>query len=283
MPRARRDARSFALALRLCAIVSCPTVTLAAQDTSALAPGNARVDGKRIRPYTYRYAVYQVPTSDAEPGTRTGRVGTLIERVELSPLKGDTVIIQSRQTLLCAGDTSVDTLILDRRTLAPLAQRTTWNARYPHRGHYRRGTNFHGDSLFHFGTIPEESIDKVLARPAFFEGTEALLLRALRDPRSVTTPFMVARLSYDETRPRFLQGDALVHVRDTVRSPVRTRSGNVWVLRFGGTTYWVTKDSLEVLEWEEPQGEGGFLYRFVFEEAPSRSGPGLMIPEAWCP
>ncbi len=261
--RRREPPARWVLALLLSCGALCIGVGVAAQDAMAIAPGDARVDGLRIRAFTHRYYMYQV----FDTGTAPERVGQLTERVQLAVVGRDTVIIQTRGTVMHAADTSVDSLTLNRRTLAPLAQRETWNSQSPHRGWLRRGTDFHGDTASHFGTIPEESFDRKFTRKAFFEGTEILLLLALQ-PQFVRAgaSFTVATWSYGRTlRPLLEQSKALVHVRGSARFPVQAHGRDVWVSRFGESTYWVAKDSLEVVQWEEYPEEAGFSYRFVRE------------------
>ena len=141
-----RSARISLRAIRLLTTVPCLAVGLLGQGTQTVVPGDARVDGLKIHAYTRSYVLYEVPLPgphvevpfDAPPGPTGARYLRLLERVEVVPVDRDTLIVQTHTRVYNSGVRDSDTLKVHGHTLAPIAQRTTWDAPYPRKDRYVR-------------------------------------------------------------------------------------------------------------------------------------------------
>lgn len=244
-------------AAQICVALSLTAPPVASQDTTTIVPGDARVGGAKLQPYTRRYAVYATPSTQGSDGI-VGHVGTLRETVELILLDGDTMVLQIREIDLGGRGVELDSITLDRHTLAPLV----WRISQPGEN-YHGGVVFKGTKVSHFGVLANDSFDSLFPRPAFFEGTEPLLLPSLVGSPWLAAPVKVSMLGYDETEQLFTSDDATVRVVPSAPPMVKRDTAGIAVVSFGSLTFWVRKNSGETVEWEEPPGEGGFILRFV--------------------
>lgn len=234
------------------------TLPCAPQDAGIVVPGDRRVDGTRVLPYHKQYQVYSVRSS-AEARATVEATGTLTESVKLVPFRGDTALLYVRARNLGEPGRQVDTIILARHSLTPLVWRT-W---YPP-GTYFGGATFDGRKVSYSGVNTGEPIDTVLPRLGFFEETETLLVPLLYSQMRVL-PVRVSTVGFYDVEQFFTANEVTF---DVVRPPPPPAVGDtvgIVVVRLGGTRYWLRRGSNEIVQWEEPPGEGGFGLRFVLK------------------
>jgi hypothetical protein len=227
------------------------------QGAGLVMPGDGRVDAGTIRAYRRRYAVYSVPSSGM--GTRVELIGSLTEDVELVRRGRDTALLRVRELTFGGREGERDSIILDRRSLAPLIWRT-WSLA----GTFSSGARFDGREVSYVGSDSSVALDTVLPRPGFLDGTETLLIPLLLT-KVRATPLRVSTVGFDDMAQVFATNDVgLTLVRPTPPPAARDTVGLV-VVRFGGSQYWINRGNGEVVQWEEPSGEGGFGLRFVLK------------------
>jgi len=232
----------------------------ASQETGRIIPGDARVDASAVHAYTRNYSVYAVRSRESTEDS-VELIGTLTETVTFTSIRGDTVLVLIRDLRYGGPSAERDSLTLRRHSLAPL----TWRA-WREDGMYLGGAAFQGRKVSYRGALPGQASDTILPRPAFFEGTETLLLASLPITQDLSAPLKVSMAGYYDIERLFTVYEATVGILRGAPAPVGGDSAAVVTLRFGSSTYWVRRNTRVTVQWEDPPGEGGFAMRFVLRE-----------------
>ena len=236
------------------------------QQPSVLRPGDSRLDGSRIRPYTIHYGLFEVDQG-LDSTEEVTRVASITDRVQLIRVPHDSVILRIREEFWSAGDTSFDTLVLNRRTLAPIMDRqTSWN-KGGGVNPVHEGFDFRGDTVAFLGQSPDFSLDTTLKDgPAFFYESVPLILQALRDTTLLSTTLPIYMVDHNEHIYTYILArvDTISGLRstDSLKLP---NSRNRWILTTPIGTIWVDKKSLHVVRLEHQTEDADFLWRLVQE------------------
>jgi hypothetical protein len=241
----------FVTALALLVLAAAPSLRAQSSPATAVArPGDGVVQGRRLALAQRQFAITSTDCDGPEPGP-TVPAGSLSEDLRLL---GDTALVAVREWR--HGDTAtVDTTVLDRKTLRPLWSHT----------HFADGSSavweFRGRRVQWTAArrVVRDWLDSTIDEPAFFAGAIELLLAA--SPRlSQLGSEMVFPLIDLQPGPGETSSFAVspLTVRVTGSEIVTLPSGDrvdAWVVRTDprGWTYWIEQRKHEVIKWYVPQ------------------------------
>ncbi len=189
--------------------------------------------------------------------------GSLVEQTRLV---GDTTLLAIREWRWTDRPRVSDTTSYERSTLAPL-----WN--HAHSQSWSASWEVHGPHAAFVSQQPggaRESVDSTIEEPAFLAGSTHLLISVT--PR-LYAPGVLVRFSLLDLvqepgeRPSFAVHRANARVTGSETVTVSARRIEAWVVTVdeppGGRTYWIDKDSHEVLMWRVPGYESVCPEKYV--------------------
>ena len=250
----RKYIRAFGTALAVLVLAAAPSLRAQSSPATVARPGDGAVQGRRL-PLSHReFAITSSTDCDRPEAGPTVAAGSLSEDLHVL---GDTALVAIREWR--HSDTAtVDTTVLDRKTLRPLWSRT----------HFADGSTavweFRGRRVQWTVAQPRvvvDWLDSTIAEPAFFAGAVELLLAAsqrlsrlgsemvfplidLHAGPGASTSFAVSNLT------------ARVTGSEVVTFPNGGRV-DAWVVSTDplGWTYWIEQRKHEVIKWHVPQFE----------------------------
>jgi len=203
-------------------------------------------------------------------GSDTQKAGghgyTWVDRVEFVLGYGDSVMLYTRHST----DSTfpfypfADSIWLDRRTLAPQRERltyTTFTERY----------DIHGPHVSYWSAWRDrglpETVDTILPGPAFLKGTAPLLLEALPDLFGRRPGLRAYVLYYHAPAGRVFRYAVQAKVLADARLLHRGRTVDTWLVSFGANErYWLSSDSLQVLQVDYADPEADRTSRWILED-----------------
>jgi hypothetical protein len=263
MPRGRHLAKPVALtpkcvpyfvtALAL-GLGTVPSLRAQSSSATVARPGNGMVQGRRLTLSRRGFAITSSTDCDKPEAGPPLSVGSFFEDLRLL---GDTALVAIREWR--HSDTAtVDTTVLDRKTLQPLWSRT----------HFPDGSStvweFRGRRVQWTAAQPRvvsDWLDSTLGEPAFFAGAVELLLAA--SPRlsrlGSEMVFPLIDLHMGPGEPSSFAVSTLT-VRVIGSEIVPLPSGQrveAWVVTTDppGWTYWIEQRKHEVIKWHVPSVE----------------------------
>ncbi len=244
----------FVPALTLLGLATVPSLCAQSSSATVAQPGNGVVQGRRLALSRRGFAITSSTDCDKPEAGPTLSVGTFFEDLRLL---GDTALVAIRERR--HSDTAtVDTTVLDRKTLRPLWSRT----------HFPDGSStvweFRGRRVQWTAAQPRvvsDWLDSTIDEPAFFAGAIELLLAA--SPRlsqlGSEVVFPLIDLHMGPGKPSSFAVSTLT-ARVTRSEIVTLPSGGrveAWVVSTDpdGWTYWIEQRKHEVIKWHVPPVE----------------------------
>lgn len=239
-----------------------------AQDKSVLAPGDRRVDGRRIVQYARCYEVSEIHR-DRQQLDSVIDIGDLEETVQFQVMSSDTSILQVRKLRLASYGVEVESLVVARRSLAPISlvrfQAPTAAVPYQEGFTSRGQLVVHGNRLSHTGVNSSQSVDTSLTSGAFLRGSESLLFEAMSSVRFLGTPLRASIADFDENQLIFEIYEDPIVFRGTDRISAE-EVDTVLRVQVGESTFWLDFDSHNPLQWDEPLEESRIIRRFRIKD-----------------
>lgn len=242
----------FVTALALLVLAAVPSLRAQSSSATVARPGNGVVQGRRLALSHREFAITSSTDCDQPEAGPTVSAGSFFEDLRLL---GDTALVAVREWRH-ADTATVDTTVLDRKTLQPLWSRT----------HFADGSStgweFRGRRVQWTAAEPRvvsDWLDSTIDEPAFFAGAIELLLAA--SPRlSRLGSEMVFPLIDLHAGPGDRSSFAVstLTARVTGSELVTLPSGGrveAWVVSTDphGWTYWIEQRKHEVIKWHVPQ------------------------------
>jgi len=237
--------------------------------------GDTIVVGRLVKPHTRKYTGYYLPCPYT--GDSTERFAAIEDRLDLISRSTDTLLRRIRESTYSDGRVVLDTVLYDRATLAPRAQR--WHLeRSPEGVSLATGFDVRGRRVSWFseeGTESHQGLDTTFADAPFLVGTEDLLVQAipvLYKPNAlVSLPMADLRRGGIDTTGRLTYYLAFYHVAaDVLGSEPRGLH-----VEIAHVDFWVDPHTHEVLEWQEPADEGTCPARYIPMETMTSFRVGL--------
>jgi hypothetical protein len=248
------DIRYFVTALALLVLATAPSLHAQASSTTVARPGDGAVQGRRLALSHREFAITSSTDCDLPQADPTVAAGSFSEDLRLL---GDNALVAVREWRH-SDTTTVDTTVLDRKSLRPLWSHT----------HFADGSSAiweFRERRVHWTAIGprvvSDWLDSTIDEPAFFAGAIELLLAA--SPRlSRLGSEMVFRLIDLHAGPGEPSSFAVstLTARVTGSEIVTLQGGgrvDAWVVSTDpyGWTYWIEQRRHEVIKWHVPQFE----------------------------
>lgn len=238
--------------LALLVLAAAPALRAQSSSATVARPGDGLVQGRRLILSRREFAIKSSTDCDRPEADPTVPAGSLSEDLRLL---GDSALVAIREWR--HSDTAtVDTTVLDKKTLRPLWSHTHFadgsSAVWEFRGHRVQWTAARP-------RVVSDWLDSTIDEPAFFAGAIELLLAAspslsrlgselvfplidLRAGPGGTSSFAVSKLTARVT------GSEIVPLPDGARV-------DAWVVNIDpdGWTYWIEQRKHEVIKWYVPQ------------------------------
>lgn len=248
------DIQYFGAALALLVLAAAPSLRAQSSPATVARPGDGVVQGRRLARSHREFAITSVTDCDQPEAGPTVPAGSFTEDLRLL---GDTAVVAVREWR--HSDTAtVDTTVLDRKTLRPLWSHT----------HFADGSaavwEFRGRRVQWTVLQPRvvsDWLDSTVDVPAFFAGAIELLLAA--SPRlsrlGSEMVFPLIDLYAAPGKPTSFAVSTLT-ARVTGSEVVTLPGGgrvDAWVVSTDphGWTYWIEQRKHEVIKWHVPQFE----------------------------
>lgn len=256
---------SVVVVVTLCSVTSAPSARQGA-DASYLSVGDARVNGLAIRPFSHRFKVSTVPYSPAPDDTVEER-GIGEDRVDVITRGRREALLQTT-TWPDPEGTEVDSILVDRRTLALISSKSydffgnTYFIAFRVRGRHVRFISRRRPPGGPDTTLA--SLDSTLTEQVFPRGCEQLLIYAIAPLLREGAMFRIPLVGEDPRIPALVVDTMDVRVTGSERYPwPGSDSTDVWVVRVGGDEFRVAKRSGRILEQRGGLGDDPRYMRAV--------------------